>query len=762
MSRRWGLLALLLVACGTEPFDEAERRYREGDLKGARQGYELALERASPQTRPRVLARLGLTLRKLGDPQAEARLRRSIELAEAAGDGAQKAISQRYLGRLLADGGRGEEAAALYEAALRWHQSHGPAAELMKVLANRAALAWTRGRYEVAYEAWLDLHGRASVAGQVSLEASALSGMAMVLARGGELAEAGALAKRAATIHERSGRRDAWLRARLNGGVYALVHGDWALARRIAQEALGVAREMGHAAAEAQASLLLGNALLDGGEALPADLVKAAVRTSAKAAIPGMQAQAAILRGRLALGKEDWAGVHAALSAPLPDAESRALGGSMRARAFAAEGRDAEAKASLEGAVEAFEALRAELPVGRLHAFFITERVRVYETLIATLAEAKDAAGVRRVVGLAKARALGDTLRGRASLRPTAPSSLKPARAGLRVVEYFLLPQRVVVLDGERVQLLSLPRPLIEARVRALMKGIREGGEAWRAEAAWLSKRLLDPVGVQPGKPMAFLPHGALHALPFEALPWAGGLLVDAVPVLSAPSAAFLARGAPPPTLTGAVLIANPDGDLPGASAEVKEAAARLPGARVLLGAAATEAAARSASAPLLHFAVHGRSTEEGTYLQLGAESTQDGRLWASEIASLRLQRPRVVLSVCDSAKGQPNRGDEIVGVVDRAFLAAGARSVIASRWPVDDEASVLFMRRFYERLAVEGTVAAFHSAQLALRRGELKPRGATYASRVRGLRPAPASGQPADLSQPYFWAAFSLRGDHR
>ena len=69
------------------------------------------------------------------------------------------------------------------------------------------------------------------------------------------------------------------------------------------------------------------------------------------------------------------------------------------------------------------------------------------------------------------------------------------------------------------------------------------------------------------------------------------------------------------------------------------------------------------------------------------------------EIAKFGLGARLVVLSACETAVG-PTIGQEGVLNVARAFLAAGASSVMMTLWPVSDATSAALMRQFYEHLA--------------------------------------------------------------
>jgi CHAT domain-containing protein len=82
-----------------------------------------------------------------------------------------------------------------------------------------------------------------------------------------------------------------------------------------------------------------------------------------------------------------------------------------------------------------------------------------------------------------------------------------------------------------------------------------------------------------------------------------------------------------------------------------------------------------------------------------------DGLLQPREIGQFRLNAGVVVLSACDTAVG-PTLGQEGVLNIARAFLLAGARSVITTLWAVSDATSTAVMRRFYENLAAGQDIA--------------------------------------------------------
>ena len=78
-----------------------------------------------------------------------------------------------------------------------------------------------------------------------------------------------------------------------------------------------------------------------------------------------------------------------------------------------------------------------------------------------------------------------------------------------------------------------------------------------------------------------------------------------------------------------------------------------------------------------------------------------------------------VVLSACRTGRGRLAEGEGVIGLA-RAFLYAGARSVVVSLWSVSDISAANFMRRFYRHLAAgESSAASLRQAKLEMIRSE-------------------------------------------
>ena len=129
-------------------------------------------------------------------------------------------------------------------------------------------------------------------------------------------------------------------------------------------------------------------------------------------------------------------------------------------------------------------------------------------------------------------------------------------------------------------------------------------------------------------------------------------------------------------------------------------------------------------SVSLIHIAAHGRKQTGEIALAPNPgwsskfPEEQDYILKMSDVQALGLRAKLVVLSCCHSGRGEL-KSEGVVGMA-RAFLCAGVRSVLASLWAIDDEATMEFMKIFYQHLR-EGKRAsvALHQAMKYLRGSE-------------------------------------------
>ena len=129
-------------------------------------------------------------------------------------------------------------------------------------------------------------------------------------------------------------------------------------------------------------------------------------------------------------------------------------------------------------------------------------------------------------------------------------------------------------------------------------------------------------------------------------------------------------------------------------------------------------------SVSLVHIAAHGLM-ETGEIILAPNPSRrskipnqEDFLLAMSDVQAVRLQARLVVLSCSNSGRGSIT-AEGVVGIA-RSFLGAGARSILVAFWEIDNEATMEFMRSFYQQL-VDGksTSVALHLAMKSLRDSE-------------------------------------------
>lgn len=282
--------------------------------------------------------------------------------------------------------------------------------------------------------------------------------------------------------------------------------------------------------------------------------------------------------------------------------------------------------------------------------------------------------------------------------------------------------------------------PLIEFTRDVLNRASDGTKSVWRTPLRRLYATLIAPVedgGLLGGvRELVIVPHGELHYVPFAALVRTtprDEFLVERYDVGYAPSASVWLRIRDRRQSTNAnVLAMAPRArTLPGTRDEVQAIRAVYGAdATILSDADASERAFRDRAGEygIVHLATYGVLNQHNplfSFVELSADSANDGRLEVHEVLDIPLRARLVVLSACQTGLGSGidsdvPPGDDWVGLV-RAFLGAGAQHVIATLWPVEDRSTARLMERLHRKLrAGMTTVSALSDAQReALRNAE-------------------------------------------
>lgn len=347
------------------------------------------------------------------------------------------------------------------------------------------------------------------------------------------------------------------------------------------------------------------------------------------------------------------------------------------------------------------------------------------------------------------------------------------------------------------------PTAPIDAAVLRLRRALADPSSDPAAPSLDLARRVLHPLLRDIGDASQLLvsPDGALSLIPFEALrDEAGQYLIESRAVSYLTSGRDLVRLRAPVKAAprgGPVIVAapafgpidatgEPDGHrgrrsanvrdlrfpaLPETAEEARAIQQHLPGARVVMGADATEATLKALAAPeVLHVATHGfflprehqspvdlasawNDPEVASAAELQVENRllrsglalaganprrsgeEDGLLTALEVSGLNLHGTKlVVLSACESGIGEVTHGEGVSGL-RRALALAGAETQVMSLWRVDDEVTRQLMAGYYAGLrAGAGRSQALRNVALAIRGAE-------------------------ETAHPYYWAAFITSG---
>jgi CHAT domain-containing protein len=323
------------------------------------------------------------------------------------------------------------------------------------------------------------------------------------------------------------------------------------------------------------------------------------------------------------------------------------------------------------------------------------------------------------------------------------------------LVEFFTLPQGLVafLISSTAVQAIHLPVTLQE--INQLQQKLSHNFNTLKQVPHLAdiltrkAQRILHDIYLALAAPwmeyaekydrLIIVPHGSLHYLPFHALYDGQEYLLQRFQMSYLPGSSFLsqARTTPGEPTRTLVMGHTQNGRLTNIPAEIETIAAAL-NTRPYLNKESTRSRFQeeAPNCQLIHVAAHGNYNAanplfSGLYLQDGLLSTLD-------IFNIRLSASLVTLSACQTGRNVISGGDELFGLT-RAFLTAGAASLILTLWPVEDRSTTFLMHTLYDKLlSGQPKIAALQNAQLNLISGE--------------------DGLPA--KHPYYWAPFFLIGD--
>jgi tetratricopeptide (TPR) repeat protein len=236
------------------------------------------------------------------------------------------------------------------------------------------------------------------------------------------------------------------------------------------------------------------------------------------------------------------------------------------------------------------------------------------------------------------------------------------------------------------------------------------------------------------GRKLVIVPFDVLHNVPFHCLFNGSRYVIEDHEVAYAPSARLYAlcrsRGVSERSRISVFGIA--DSAAPHIEEEVATIQGYFPAASCFTGEAASSRtlAAAAASSDVVHIASHAVFRHDNP--MFSAFKLSDEWLNAYDVCQLRMNSAMVTLSGCSTGAGRVYAGDEMLGLV-RAFLKAGASSLVVSLWAVNDRSSASLMAEFYKAIGQGG------SARNSLREAILKLK--------------------ADYPNPYYWGPFILIG---
>jgi tetratricopeptide (TPR) repeat protein len=335
---------------------------------------------------------------------------------------------------------------------------------------------------------------------------------------------------------------------------------------------------------------------------------------------------------------------------------------------------------------------------------------------------------------------------------------------GTVFLEYFISPQELFVLGIGKSFFLARSTAIAESELNTLVnRFLRQcqeppdgGTERLMPLAKQLYQILVAPVDdiIEKFETVVVVPFGILYYLPFQALVKETGgrseYLIERKRLCYTTSATFAdilkdqSRGN-----KTFMAFGNPDGSLPAATEEMRDLREKFfkADAKVFSAGEATKDAflKQAKDVNILHLATHGvlETNPLDSYLLFSGATKEAQELTLLEVAgytALREKNSLVFLSACQTAKeaAKSGTGSELITLAE-AFAMAGAPTLIATLWEVEDNSTRIFALAFYDALInkKKDKLDALRAGQIALIRS-------------------------AEYSHPFYWASFIMIGSWR
>ncbi|MEL6160414.1 MAG: CHAT domain-containing protein, partial [Cyanobacteria bacterium J06627_32] len=323
------------------------------------------------------------------------------------------------------------------------------------------------------------------------------------------------------------------------------------------------------------------------------------------------------------------------------------------------------------------------------------------------------------------------------------------------IIYPIILPDKLAVIVSSAGRPLeyystSVSSATVESTLQELLSAIHPVSDnSYRLELSqqvfdWLVRPAVESDITENTETMVFVLDGLLRNVPMAALHDGDSYLIENYAVALSPglqlmNAQSLSQIRPDAVVGGISEARNGLSALPAVEEEIADVSSLIP-ADTLFNEEFTSAAlardVKNSSANIVHLATHGQfsSRLEDTFL-----STWEGRLSVKELSEILQTRGQsraielLVLSACDTASGDDRA---VLGLAGLA-VKSGARSTVATLWPVKDQAAAQLMRELYR-----GISTAEMSKAEALRQAQLQLLA------------------DASYSDPFFWSAYTLVGN--